>query len=77
MTAKDVLSKIEEGSSWVLSYDIIDEVIIPAMEEYGKQQYNQAIDDAAENAKVIRIKSDKSDLSYHSVDKQSILKLKK
>jgi len=71
MTAQEILNEIEEKSTWCLSFEMIDEIIIPAMEAYGKQQYNQAIEDAVENA------TTECTSTCIRVYKQSILKLKK
>ena len=59
--------------------------IFMAIEEYGKQQYNQAIEDAAENVEMIRsyypttatTTNPSPQIKYAAIDKQSILKLKK
>jgi len=45
-------------------------------EEYGKEQYNQALDDAAKKAITKTVESG-SNAFYIEVDKDSILKLKK
>ena len=45
----------------------IQEFCLKAMLQYGKQQYNQAIKDAAENARIF--------INKHEVNKDSILKL--
>lgn len=50
--------------------------IIAAMEEYGKLMYNQAIEDAAKNAKIFEFTPMQGGWKT-SVDRQSILKLKK
>ena len=79
-TPEEILNSIEENSSWCLSDDLIKEIILPAMEEYGNQQYNQGMKDAAENAKVTMKFEDSKDRSinrYVKVDKESILKLLK
>lgn len=56
-------------------------MIIKAIKQAQIESYNQAIDDASENAKTdCKYKSDEWGMNrsmYHSIDKQSILKLKK
>lgn len=60
-------------------FDEINDVRLSKQDvvEIIKQAQSEAIEETvkacADAAKVIRIKSDKSDLSYHTVDKQSIL----
>lgn len=49
--------------------------VIYAMEEYGKQCYNQALEDALNNVDLVDEGVDGE--SYYIVDKDSILKLKK
>lgn len=38
-TPEEILTEIENKTSWVLSSDLIMEVFFPAMQEYGRQQY--------------------------------------
>jgi len=52
--------------------------VIKALEEYGKQQWNEAIDAVAENAEVKKIESPHGEwLDEWVIDTESILKLKK
>lgn len=44
-TPEEILNEFETKSTFILSQTFIEQMIIPAMEEYGKQQYNQAIKD--------------------------------
>ena len=77
-----ILDKHADKACWVIAEDLQENVIIPSMEEYGKQQYNQAIKDAAENATAIN--DEWFDYGYQEwrygdpiIDKDSILKLLK
>lgn len=55
----------------------IDRILF-AMEEYGKQQYNQALEDAAEKVQIKSVDEYQGEeFRYLTIDKQSILKLKK
>lgn len=74
-TPEEIIDEIENESRWVLPSDLIEEIIIPVMEEYGKQQYNQAIKDA--ESKVYSFSNDKIDKVHQSCVKKSILKLLK
>lgn len=73
-------SDLEDLQKCFLNDMISFSMIREAMEEYGKQQYNQAIKDAAENAKA-KVDSDMITslkvAPYVYVDKESILKLLK
>lgn len=79
ITAEEILDKIEDESCWVLPADLIEEIIIPAMEEYGKQCKSEAIDETvkacAEAANTIDVGTltDEGWVPYYIVDKQSIL----
>ena len=66
-----ILDKNADEACWIIAQDLQENVIIPSMEEYGKQQYNQAIKDAAENCT--------TELTSTCIraDKASILKLLK
>ena len=67
-----ILDKHADKACWVIAEDLQENVIIPSMEEYGKQQYNQAIKDAAENAEM------SWDFVHgYEINKDSILKLLK
>ena len=76
-TPEEILSKFESENCWVLANNLTSEVIIPSMEEYGNQQYNQAIKDAAENAKAFFFYDDFDGSPEFGVNKDSILKLVK
>lgn len=70
-TPKEILDKIIDDSSWVLSENLIEEIIYPSMIKYGKQQYNKAVLDCAENA------TTECTSTCIRVDKDSMLKLLK
>lgn len=84
-TPEEILNEIFDSSyrkDYRTEYPI--DCIISAMQEYGKQQYSQAIKDAAENAKVKSIVIGRTYSLYgfhnefvYTVDKDSILKLLK
>lgn len=51
MKAKRILRTIAGEKGWVLSKDIINDIIIPAMKKYGKQKYNKGIEKSYEKEK--------------------------
>lgn len=59
-TPEEILNEFETKSTFILSQILIEQMIIPVMEEYGKQQYelgnktgyNQGVLDCIENAEV-------------------------
>lgn len=82
MTAKELIEQTYWVRSGQASYPTMKEVI-KKMEEYGKQQWNEAIDAAVENAKAKGVIEELKDpmlytkYIHYVIDKESILKLKK
>ena len=86
-TPEEILKNTSNASGHKLSEYISDagyvwQMIIKAMKEYGTQSYNEAIDDAADNARSVKheLIDQYTGFSYYDylpIDKRSILKLKK
>lgn len=74
-TPEEILNEFETKSTFILSQTLIEQMIIPAMEEYGKQQYNQAVLDCMENARTtIVISGSKETIEIHENSMKKLLK---
>lgn len=77
---KDAFPTDEQAHKWSEIGLLIKEetqAVYDAMDEYADQKYNEAIRDAAENARTKTCYESCTQTHYEDVDKQSILKLLK
>ena len=77
MTPEEYI-KNKWGEEW-LKFSWVAGDVVDALDDYGKQQWNAALDAAAENAEVEEKLGNPYDINsaYWEVDKKSIYKLKK
>jgi len=74
-TVAEIVKEIEDKSSWVLSSDLIEEIIMPSVIEYGQQQYNKALLEAADKATARIVQETINGGKKAVVNRESILNL--